>query len=141
MEVTFHNQQEIPDEEIKFAVIAASFQGKWIFCRHRERRTWECPGGHREAGENIDETARRELWEETGTVKASITAVCVYKVWNYGMLYFAEVEELEAIPEASEIKEILLSDTLPAELTYAGIHDKLFETAKAYALTNGLLML
>ena len=28
--------------------------GKWVFCRHKERNTWEIPGGHREMGEAIE---------------------------------------------------------------------------------------
>ena len=54
------------DELFKFAVIVAVHNGKWVFCKHRNRSTYECPGGHREPSEAILETAKRELWEETG---------------------------------------------------------------------------
>lgn len=40
--------------------------GKWVFCRHKDRDTYEIPGVHRESGETIFETAKRELMEETG---------------------------------------------------------------------------
>jgi 8-oxo-dGTP diphosphatase len=66
--VSFYNENEIQDELLKFAVIAARYQEKWIFCRHKERVTWEIPGGHREVGEDILDTARRELYEETGAI-------------------------------------------------------------------------
>lgn len=124
--VTFHAPEDIEDCELKFAVIAARYQDKWVFCRHKDRSAWECPGGHREPGERISETARRELWEETGAVLADICPVCVYKVWNYGMLYYANVLELAPIPAESEIKEIILAESIPENLTYMGIHDKLF---------------
>lgn len=52
---------EVPDELLKFAVILTMHNGKWVFCRHRERNTWEIPGGHREDGEDILSTAKREL--------------------------------------------------------------------------------
>ncbi|MFR7445451.1 MAG: NUDIX domain-containing protein [Sellimonas intestinalis] len=42
--------------------------------------TYEVPGGHREAGETIDETARRELYEETGATDFDLFPVCVYSV-------------------------------------------------------------
>ncbi len=66
IEVNFPNN--IADELLKFAVIIAKTEGKWVFCRHRERDTYEVPGGHREPGETILETAKRELMEETGAV-------------------------------------------------------------------------
>ena len=53
--------------------------GKWVFCKHKERDTYEVPGGHREAGENILETAKRELQEETGAITVSYTHLDVYK--------------------------------------------------------------
>ena len=62
-EVIFHNQ--VSDELLQFAVIIAKTNGKWVFCKHRERDTYEVPGGRREAGETILETAKRELREET----------------------------------------------------------------------------
>ena len=43
----------INDSMLKFAVIIARHNGKWVFCKHKERNTWEAPGGHREDGEDI----------------------------------------------------------------------------------------
>ena len=68
------------DSLLKFAVIVAKSNGKWVFCKHKERDTYECPGGHREAGENIDDTAKRELYEETRAIDYTIQPVCVYRV-------------------------------------------------------------
>ena len=51
---------EIKDELIKFAVIIAKTDGRFVFCKHKDRNTLEAPGGHREPGEEIEETARRE---------------------------------------------------------------------------------
>ena len=49
--IRFYAPGEIPDEQIAFSVIAARMRGEWVFCRHRDRATWEMPGGHRETGE------------------------------------------------------------------------------------------
>ena len=56
VEVKFYDKVE--DSLLKFAVIIAKTEGKWIFCKHKERDTLEVPGGHREAGETILETAK-----------------------------------------------------------------------------------
>ena len=129
-QVTFYNS--CPEEELKYAVIVARFQGQWIFCRHKERPTWEIPGGHREPGESAGEAASRELWEETGAVSAKIEPVCVYGFYDLGMLFFAEVHELGPIPDASEIREITFCDSLPEELTYPHIQPALFERVKQW---------
>ena len=77
-QVFFKNPGEVADEQLDFAVIMARMDGQWIFCRHKNRTTWEIPGGHREAGEAITDTARRELWEETGAEKAELYPLGVY---------------------------------------------------------------
>ena len=74
LEVKFYDT--VDDSLLKFAVIISQSNGKWVFCKHKERDTYEVPGGHREAGENILETAKRELQEETGAVKYEIKPIC-----------------------------------------------------------------
>ena len=78
MEVRFFEPYEVEDHLFKFAVILARSGGKWVLCRHRDRTTWENPGGHREPGETMEETARRELLEETGFTANSLELVGVY---------------------------------------------------------------
>lgn len=78
LKVNFY--ETVADEKLKFAVILARTQGKWVFCKHKERDTWEVPGGHREPGEDIFQTAKRELYEETGAVDFELRPVCVYSV-------------------------------------------------------------
>lgn len=78
MQVNFYDKVE--DELLKFAVILSRHNGKWVFCKHKERDTYECPGGRREPGETIEETANRELREETGALEYKIEPICVYSV-------------------------------------------------------------
>lgn len=44
MEVKFYDT--VNDELLKFAVIISQSNGKWVFCKHKERDTYEVPGGH-----------------------------------------------------------------------------------------------
>jgi len=133
MEVNFYDN--IDDVMLKFAVIISKSSGKWVFCKHKERDTYEVPGGHREANEDILATAKRELYEETGALEFSITPISVYSViWKdqvngtgeetFGMLYYAEIETFEKELH-SEIEKIVLLDELPTELTYPLIQPKL----------------
>ena len=73
LEVKFYN--EVNDKDLKFAVIMARYDGKWIFCKHKERETYEIPGGHRELDETILDTAKREFQEETGAIEFEIDKI------------------------------------------------------------------
>ncbi len=137
--VKFYDDAE--DDMLKFAVIISRNQGKWVFCRHKDRDTYEVPGGHREASEDITEAAKRELKEETGAVEYDLTPLCVYSVCgetrdgeyleeeSLGMLYFAEIYSFEEELH-HEIAEIIMTEQLPEHWTYPLIQPVLMEKAK-----------
>ncbi len=126
-ELTFYKPNEIPDVNFEIAVIAARYKDKWVFCRHKERDTWEMPGGHREQGETIDEAAKRELWEETGALEFNIQPILACCDDKYsGMLYYAEIKQFENIPSASEMIEIGFFDFLPCKPTYPELYREMF---------------
>lgn len=127
----------VEDSILKFAVIISRSNGKWVICKHKERDTYEVPGGHREAGEDILETARRELQEETGAIKFEIKPICVYSVTGktrendtgeetFGLLCFAEITDF-AKELHSEMEKVMLMDELPENWTYPLIQPKLIE--------------
>ncbi|MBR6522535.1 MAG: NUDIX domain-containing protein [Oscillospiraceae bacterium] len=125
---------KVPDEKLEFAVIVARHDGKWVLCKHRKRDTYECPGGHRETGENIESTARRELWEETGAESFSLTQIGPYSVEDgekttYGMFYYAEIEKFGELPEL-EIERIELMETQPTAWSYPQIQPYLLEKVR-----------
>lgn len=136
-EVKFY--ENIEDELLKFAVIFAKTQNKYVFCKHKDRGTWEVPGGHRENGENIIDTAKRELCEETGALEFDIEPVCIYSVIapdnlndgeeSFGMLFFADVKCFEAQLH-SEIEKIIITDIFPERWTYPDIQPRLIEEVK-----------
>ena len=138
VEVRFYDKEKVDDALLKFAVIIARSNGKWVYCKHKDRSTYEIPGGHREPGEAIIETARRELYEETGALEYSLTPVCVYSVTapdnfdgqeTFGMLYFADIRRFEEELH-SEIEKIILTDELIGSWTYPLIQPKMIEEAK-----------
>lgn len=138
VEVNFY--EDIDDKLLKFAVIISRTNGRWVLCKHKERNTYEVPGGHREKNETILETAKRELNEETGAVDFSLIPICVYSVKGktrvnenvgdetFGMLYYADIKSFEEIH--SEIEKIIITDSLDVNWTYPLIQPKLIDEAR-----------
>ncbi len=137
MTVSFHDS--VDDELLKYVVIIAKYKGRFLYCKHKERSTYEIPGGKRKRFETIEDAARRELYEETGAKKYSLIPVCVYSVKDgekltYGMLYVADVEHLGEKPK-SEIERIFFLDAHPENQTYPEIQPKLIkEASKRYLI-------
>ncbi len=135
MKVNFY--ETVDDKLLKFAVIISKHNGRWVFCKHKERNTYEVPGGHREPNESILETAKRELSEETGALQFDIAPICVYSVIGknkvnqtgeetFGMLFFADIHAFESELH-SEMECVFLFDTLPTEWTYPLIQPLLID--------------
>lgn len=113
MSVNFY--EAVEDSLLKFAVIVAKTNGKWVFCKHKSRDTLEIPGGHREPNENIIDTAKRELIEENGAIDFDLKPICVYSVIEkdnfdgeetFGLLCYADKNPLAKL--IVKLKELLL---------------------------------
>lgn len=130
----------VSDELLKFAVIIAKSNGKWVFCKHRDRDTYECPGGHRDEGEDIITTAKRELFEETGAIEYSMKYLCTYSVIrneeipenaeeSYGALFYADIKTFGELHDF-EMEKIELFNELPNKWTYPEIQPLLLNKVK-----------
>lgn len=118
----------------KYAVLIAFHQDQMLWCRHRDRNTWEIPGGHIEAGETVLEAAARELQVETGAIGYAIQPICWYSAYRLGqephscgLLCRADIDAIG--PLENEIEEIQHSDKLPSALTYPSIQPQLIQEA------------
>lgn len=145
MEIKFYNPGEIENNRFKYAIICASYRGKWIYVKNMDRKGWEIPGGHREEDEDINRTAARELFEETGAVRYDVIPVCDYSVTideitAFGRLFYGDVIEMGPLPE-SEICEIKLIKAIPDSLEYPQIQTQLYQKVLEYLKTRALNLL
>ena len=116
MQSSVHGIGKLTD--YKFVIIFAQYKNKWVFCKHKNRITWELPGGGIKHGETALEAAKRELYEETGAIDFSIIPICDYNVLqSNGQVFFANINNIGKLPE-SEMEKINIFETFPENLTY-----------------------
>ena len=118
----------------RFTVIFARYKDKWLYCRAKERDSFETAGGRIEPGETPLEGAKRELYEETGAVKYDITPAFDYTVhvqtgYSNGQVFIAQIQELCDIPDF-EMAEVKMFDTIPDKMRFPKILPVLFEKVK-----------
>ena len=127
--VKLHDLGSVSDLELTRVVCVCRYDGKWVYSKHKERNTWEIPGGHIEDGETWLEAAKRELYEETGAIDVEIEPICLYSISTYALLCYANIKKFEKLPDF-EMEEIGLFDNEPDNLTYPDTYHLFFKTVK-----------
>lgn len=97
--------------------VLSRYKGRWVLTKHRERG-FEFPGGKREAGESIEETAIREVYEETGGLVGQLQFLGQYKVHDpvkpfVKSIYYAELREIEKKQNYLETEGPIFMESLP----------------------------
>jgi 8-oxo-dGTP diphosphatase len=76
VELTF--TQRAFQEEAKHVLVICQYGEDWLLTKHKQRGL-EFPGGKMESGETLEQTARREAYEETGAFLGELTFIAEYK--------------------------------------------------------------
>ncbi|MDV7766234.1 RNA deprotection pyrophosphohydrolase [Peribacillus sp. CSMR9] len=100
--------------------ILSRYKGRWVLTKHRERGL-EFPGGKREAGESIEETAIREVYEETGGLVGQLQFLGQYKVHDpvkpiVKSIFYANLREVKKKEDYLETDGPIFLEALPAVL-------------------------
>jgi 8-oxo-dGTP diphosphatase len=100
-------------------------QGQTVLLqKRRDGGDWGIPGGAKELGEPLEETARRELLEETGLLAGSLRLLVVCSGPQFTHVYpdGNRIEHVAALYEATEVEGELRVDELETlELGYFGV--------------------
>ncbi|MFF2458928.1 RNA deprotection pyrophosphohydrolase [Peribacillus simplex] len=101
-------------------LVLSRYKGRWVLTKHKERGL-EFPGGKREAGESIEETAIREVYEETGGLVGQLQFLGQYKVHDpvkpfVKSIYYAALREVEKKQDYLETEGPIFLEALPEVL-------------------------
>lgn len=68
-------------EKVEHVLVICKYENNWLLTNHKTRG-WEFPGGKVEIGESLEDTAYREVWEETGATIKELIPIGTYKVFD-----------------------------------------------------------
>ncbi|MYB95035.1 NUDIX domain-containing protein [Candidatus Poribacteria bacterium] len=104
--------------KIEFVNCVAHQQSQILFCKWRDNDIWVLPGGRVDPGETAEETAHRELLEETGATLKNLEVLCyvhcfMYDLEYWGIAYLGEIETLGTPSDLNEVSEAKLFSDFP----------------------------
>lgn len=137
------------ESRLKFTVIFVHDGEGFLFCRKRSRDTWECAGGHIEAGETAEKGALRELYEETGLRLDRAEAVFDYHATmeedpsdnSWGRVFLCRTDRLDPPPTPPndfEMAETRIFAGVPEKLSYPGIQGEMLRMIRESLLLEAL---
>ena len=101
---------------VKFTYVIAFRDDKFVMVRHRDR-AWEMPGGRLMKGENYEQAAVREFFEETGMSLEVIGKIRISKPGGKVFVGLAG-ESLTGKPVEWNIIEVKEFSELPNDLSF-----------------------
>jgi 8-oxo-dGTP diphosphatase len=67
------------EQPAKHVLVICQYEGDWLLTKHKIRGH-EFPGGKMEPGESLEDTANREVYEETGALLNELIKIGEYRV-------------------------------------------------------------
>jgi len=107
------------------AAFVFAFEGDRLLMTHLKSRGWDLPGGHIEPNETPEQTARREVFEETGARLNQLTCFAHIHMHidapkpndytypypdSYMVFYWAHIDTLESFTETNEADDRQIFD-------------------------------
>ena len=135
IQVVFNSVQVVGDFD---AVVVVLFSSEGLVLVRNKERAWEFPGGHREGDESYQETAVREVYEETGARISDIVYLGYYTTSqdHITVIACAEVSSDKGMFEGAEASTMGLFDRLPADLSFGDGREALFLAHASAVLSN-----
>lgn len=102
------------------AIIVMNQENELLLQLRSDTKDWGIPGGGMELGDSFEETAKKELYEETGLIAnhLEILGVASGKEFYYKFPHGDEIYNATVIFKAVDIKGILKKDEESLELAY-----------------------
>lgn len=124
-----------------------AFRGDRLLMTRLAARDWDIPGGHVDAGETPEETARRELYEEAGATVGIVRVIGYDKFIvhaaapegyryphpvSYQLFYWGRITLLDPFtPTKEALERRLFAPEEARRLTWTGANPELYAAAPA----------